>query len=123
MNLSRKWLNEFVKVDCDNHEFSERMTMSGSKVEGYEVMNENIIKVVVGQIKSVEKVENSDKLLCAQVDIGSETIQVVTAAQNIYEGAFVPVALDGSTLPNGVKIKKGKLRGVESNGMFCSIYT
>ena len=121
MNLSRKWLNEFVKVDCDNHEFSERMTMSGSKVEGFEVMNENIIKVVVGQIKSIEKVENSDKLLCTQVCVGDETIQVVTAAHNIYEGAFVPVALDGSTLPNGVKIKKGKLRGVESNGMFCSI--
>ena len=121
MNLSRKWLNEFVKVDCDNREFSERMTMSGSKVEGYEVMNENIINVVVGQIKSIEKVEDSDKLLCTQVDVGSETIQVVTAAHNIYEGAFVPVAKDGSTLPNGVKIKKGKLRGVESNGMFCSI--
>ena len=121
MNLSRKWLNDFVEVACDNHEFSEKMTMSGSKVEGYEVMNENIIKVVVGQIKSVEKVENSDKLLCTQVCVGDETIQVVTAAQNVYEGAYVPVALDGSTLPNGVKIKKGKLRGVESNGMFCSI--
>ena len=102
MNLSRKWLNDFVEVTCDNHEFSEKMTMSGSKVEGYEVMNENIIKVVVGQIKSVEKVENSDKLLCTQVCVGDETIQVVTAAQNVYEGAFVPVSLDGSTLPNGI---------------------
>lgn len=122
MNLSRKWLSEFVDVTVGNREFSEKMTMSGSKVEGWEDFSESIKNVVVGQIKSITKVENSDKLLCCMIDAGKdELLQIVTGASNIYEGAYVPVALDGSTLPGGVKIKKGKLRGVESNGMLCSI--
>ncbi|MGN0661454.1 MAG: phenylalanine--tRNA ligase subunit beta [Oscillospiraceae bacterium] len=122
MNLSRKWLSEFVDVTVGNREFSEKMTMSGSKVEGWEDFSESIKNVVVGQIKSITKVENSDKLLCCMIDAGKdELLQIVTGASNVYEGAYVPVALDGSTLPGGVKIKKGKLRGVESNGMLCSI--
>lgn len=122
MDLSRKWLNEYVNVSCENREFSERMTMSGSKVEGYTELSQMIKNVVVGQIKSIEKVEDSDKLLCCMLDVGeSELVQIVTGASNVYEGAFVPVALDNSLLPNGTKIKKGKLRGVLSCGMLCSI--
>ncbi len=121
MNLSMKWLNEFVPVDAAPRAFSEAMTMSGSKVEGYEIEGEDIKKVVVGKILSIEKHPDADKLVVCQVDVGSETLQIVTGATNLKVGDIVPAALDGSLLPGGVKIKRGKLRGVESCGMLCSL--
>lgn len=122
MNLSMKWLSDYIKADIDIKDFCHGMTMSGSKVEGYEKEGEEITNVVVGKISEITNHENSDHLLICQIDIGKENlIQIVTGANNIKVGDLVPVALDGSNLPNGVKIKKGKLRGVESHGMLCSI--
>ena len=122
MDLSLNWLKEFVDTGCtDPREFSEKMTMSGSKVEGYTLTAEEIDKVVVGKVLEIEKHPDADKLVICQVDVGNETIQIVTGANNLTVGDLVPVALDGSTLPGGVKIKKGKLRGVVSNGMMCSL--
>ena len=122
MNLSMKWLNDYVKIDVEPHEFAQAMTMSGSKVEGYEIEGEGIHNGVVGKILSVEKHPDADKLVVCMLDVGKdEPIQIVTGASNVFPGAVVPVALDGSTLPGGIKIKKGKLRGVESNGMLCSL--
>ncbi len=122
MDLSMKWLADYVDVNCDIKKFCSEMTMSGSKVERYETEGEEISNVVVGKILEVVPHENSDHLVVCQIDVGKDSpIQIVTGASNVFAGAIVPVALDGSTLPNGVKIKKGKLRGVESNGMLCSI--
>ena len=121
MNLSMKWLSDYVDVNVTPREYAEALTMSGSKVEGYEIEGEEITNVVVGKILSIEKHPDADKLVVCSVDVGTETIQIVTGATNVYAGALVPVALNGSTLPGGVKIKKGKLRGVESNGMMCSV--
>ncbi len=122
MNLSMKWLSDYVDINMPVRDFCHGMTMSGSKVEGYETEGEEISNVVVGKIISVEKHENSDHLLVCMVDVGKEApLQIVTGAQNVKAGDVVPVALDGSTLPGGVKIKKGKLRGVESCGMLCSL--
>ncbi len=122
MNLSMKWLNDYVKIDVPPREFAQKMTMSGSKVEGYELEGAEISNVVVGKILSVEKHPDADKLVVCMLDVGKEEpIQIVTGASNVFSGAIVPVALDGSILPGGVKIKKGKLRGVESNGMLCSL--
>lgn len=123
MNLSMKWLGEFVTLDpMSPREFAEAMTMSGSKVEGWEIEGEKIENVVVGQILSIEKHPDADKLVVCQVDVGADApLQIVTGATNLTVGDKIPVALDGSTLPNGTKIKKGKLRGVESCGMLCSL--
>ncbi|MBQ9937181.1 MAG: phenylalanine--tRNA ligase subunit beta [Oscillospiraceae bacterium] len=122
MKLSVKWLNDYVSIKPDNRQFSEALTMSGSKVEGFEIEGEEITNVVVGKILKIEKHPDADKLVVCQVDVNKgEPIQIVTGATNVFEGALVPVALDGSTLPQGIKIKKGKLRGVESCGMLCSI--
>lgn len=123
MNLSMRWLNEFVKLDHMNpRTFSEAMTMSGSKVEGYEIEGSEISNVVVGKVVSLEKHPDSDHLWICQIDVGAEApLQIVTGAQNLHEGDFVPAALHNSVLPGGKKIKKGKLRGVESNGMLCSL--
>ncbi len=122
MNLSMKWLSDYIKADMDIKDFCHGMTMSGSKVEGYEKEGEEITNVVVGKISKITNHENSDHLLICQIDVGKENlIQIVTGANNIKVGDLVPVALDGANLPNGVKIKKGKLRGVESHGMLCSI--
>ena len=122
MNLSMRWLKEFVPVNMEPRAFSEAVTMSGSKVEGWEIEGAEIDKVVVGQVLSIAKHENSDHLVICQVDVGSGSpLQIVTGASNLHPGDIVPVALDGSTLPGGKKIKKGKLRGVESNGMLCSL--
>ncbi len=122
MNLSMKWLNDYVKIDVPPREFAHKMTMSGSKVEGYEIEGEEISNVVVGKILSVEKHPDADKLVVCMLDVGKGApIQIVTGASNVFPGAVVPVALDGSVLPGGVKIKRGKLRGVESNGMLCSL--
>ena len=123
MQLSMKWLADYTDVsDISIKDYCDKMTMTGSKVETYEVLAEDITKVVVGKILSVVPHGNSDHLVICQVDIGAaEPVQIVTGANNVFAGAVVPVATDGSTLPGGVKIKKGKLRGEVSCGMLCSI--
>jgi len=121
MKVPLSWLRDYVDINVSSKEYAEAMTMSGSKVEGLEVQGEEISNVVVGKILSLEKHPNADRLQVAKVDVGNEIIQIVTGAQNIKVGDCVPVALHGSTLPGGVKITKGKLRGIESNGMMCSI--
>jgi phenylalanyl-tRNA synthetase beta chain len=121
MKAPLKWLKDYVDIDVSPKELSDAMTLSGSKVEGIEVQGEDISKVVVGKIISIEKHPDADKLQVTKVDIGSEVIQVVTGAQNIKLDDYIPVALVGATLPGDKKISKGKLRGVESNGMMCSI--
>lgn len=115
-----KWLKDYVDIKVDPNTFADDMTMSGSKVEAVEVMGKDIDKVVVGKILKIERHPDADKLVVTQIDVGSEVIRIVTGANNIKEGDYIPVALNGSSLPGGVKIKKGKLRGVESNGMLCS---
>ena len=123
MILSRKWLNEFVDVsDISDRAFDEAMTLSGSKVETVTALNESLKNVVVGQILSMEKHPDSDHMWVCQIDVGqAEPTQIVTGAWNIHVGDLVPVAQHKSLLPNGTKIEKGKLRGVESNGMLCSL--
>ncbi len=121
MNLSRKWLNEFVTVTASDKEFAEAMTLSGSKVETFEDQGAEITNVVVGKVLTMKRHENSDHMWVCQVDVGEgEPTQIVTGAQNVKEGDLVPVAKHKSTLPGGVKIEKGKLRGEVSNGMLCS---
>ncbi|WP_455529854.1 phenylalanine--tRNA ligase subunit beta [Ruminococcus sp.] len=123
MNLSMKWLGDYVKADMPIKDFCHALTMSGSKVECYEKEGSNISNVVVGKILSKGPHENADALFVCQVDIGAEApIQIVTNAKNVKEGDLVPVALDGAVLPEG-KIKKCKMRGVESFGMFCGLET
>lgn len=122
MNLSRKWLNEFVTVDAGDREFAEAMTLSGSKVEITEDLGAEISNVVVGKLLSMERHPDSDHMWVCQVDVGAEEpVQIVTGAWNIHPGDLFPVALHKSTLPGGKKIEKGKLRGVVSNGMFCGL--
>lgn len=131
MNTSLKWIKDLVPgLEVTPQEYMDAMTLSGSKVEGYENMDEDLEKIVIGQVKSIERHPDADKLVICQVDIGTETTQIVTGAQNVTEGCKVPVVLDGgkvagghdgSKTEGGIKIKKGKLRGVESNGMMCSI--
>ncbi len=118
-----KWLADYTDVsDVTIKEYCDRMTMSGSKVEGWEELGADISGVVCGKILKIDRHPNADKLVICQVDIGAENpIQVITAATNVFEGATVPVATDGANLPGGVKIKRGKLRGEVSEGMFCSI--
>ena len=123
MILSRKWLNEFV--DCSawaDHDFSEAMTLSGSKVETFTDLHKNIQNVVAGRIVEMVRHTNSDHMWVCQVDVGgSEPLQIVTGAQNQKVGDMVPVALDGSLLPDGKEIHAGMLRGELSNGMMCSL--
>ncbi|MFI3230352.1 MAG: phenylalanine--tRNA ligase subunit beta [bacterium] len=124
MNLPMSWLKDYFEVgyDVDINLFCHKMTMSGSKVEGYENKGDVISKVVVGKVVGITQHPDADKLVVVQADIGeSENIQIVTGATNLFVGAYIPVALDGSTLAGGLKIKKSKLRGVVSNGMFCSV--
>ena len=123
MILSRKWLNEFVDVsDISDREFDEAMTLSGSKVETVTALDESLKNVVVGKILSMEKHPDSDHMWICQIDVGqAEPTQIVTGAWNIHVGDLVPVAQHKSLLPGGVKIEKGKLRGVVSNGMLCSL--
>lgn len=122
MNLSMKWLNDYVKADMPIKDYCHVLTMAGQKVECYEKEGSEISNVVVGKILSVVPHENSDHLVVCQVDVGQEApVQIVTGASNVNAGDIVPAALDGSTLPGGIKIKKGKLRGVASNGMLCSL--
>ena len=121
MLLSRKWLNEFVKVDAGDKEFAEAMTLSGSKQETTTDLSAELQNVVAGRILEMKKHENSDHLWVCQLDVGTETTQIVTGAWNIHVGDLVPVARHKSLLPGGIKIEKGKLRGVASNGMLCSL--
>ena len=123
MNLSRKWLTDYVDVtEVNNKDYCDRMTDTGSKVEGFEVLADDIDNVVVGKITKITKHENSDHLQICMLDVGEENeIQIVTGAQNVFEGAVVPVAKAPAKLPGDIVIKAGKLRGVESNGMLCSI--
>ena len=121
MNLSRKWLNEFVTVTADDRTFAEEMTLSGSKVEVTEIQGSDIENVVVGKVLSLKRHENSDHMWVCMVDVGGESpLQIVTGAQNVTEGALVPVAKDGAKLPGGIEIHSGKLRGELSDGMLCS---
>ena len=122
MNLSRKWLDEFVTVHADDKEFDEAMTLSGSKVETTRYLGEEIHNVVVGKVLSMERHPDSDHMWVCQVDAGQgKPVQIVTGAWNVHPGDMVPVALHKSTLPGGKKIERGKLRGVLSNGMLCGM--
>ena len=122
MNLSRKWLREFVSVDANDKAFAGAMTLSGSKVELTHDLGAEISNVVVGRILSMERHPNSDHMWICQLDVGrDEPVQIVTGAWNIHTGDLVPVALHKSSLPGGKKIEKGKLRGELSNGMLCSL--
>ncbi len=125
MKMPRKWLNEFVDLpldEVDDKAFAEAMSVSGSKVEVTEDLSRTIHNVKVGRILSLEKHPNSDHMLVAQLDVGGEApVQICTGAWNVHVGDLVPAALHKSLLPNGVRIEKGKLRGVESFGMLCSL--
>ena len=131
MKTSLSWIKEYVPdLDVQPQEYMDAMTLSGSKAEGYEKLDADLDKIVIGQIVKIEPHPDADKLVICQVDIGTETIQIVTGAPNVFEGAKVPVVLDGgrvagghdgSRTEGGIKIKKGKLRGIPSNGMMCSI--
>ena len=131
MNTSLSWIKAYVPdLNVTEQEYTDAMTLSGTKVEGYEKMDADLDKIVVGQIEKIERHPDADKLVVCQVNIGSEKIQIVTGAPNVEEGQKVPVVLDGgrvagghdgSLTKGGIKIKKGKLRGVESCGMMCSI--
>ena len=115
-----KWLMDYVNIDLEINDFVNAMIMSGSNVESVNETGKNIDKIVVGKIVEIYNHPNAEKLIITNVDIGNEIVQIVTGATNIKEGDYVPVALHGSTLPDGTRIKKGKLRGVESKGMLCS---
>ena len=122
MNLSKKWLHDYVELDVTDKEFSDAMTLSGSKVEGFEVEGEELSNIITGKIESLERHPDSDHMWICMVNVGKdENIQIVTGAQNLKEGDIVPVAMDNSVVHGGQKIRKGKLRGVESNGMLCSL--
>lgn len=132
MNTALSWIKAYVPdLDVTAQEYTDAMTLSGTKVEGYECFDKNLEKIVVGQITKIERHPDADKLIVCQVDTGAGSIQIVTGAPNVKEGDKVPVVLDGGKvagghdggpLPeDGIRIKKGKLRGIESYGMMCSI--
>lgn len=121
MYVAFSWLKEFVDLDCDINEFVEKMTMSGTKVETVKKIGDKIDSIITGKILEIKNHPNADKLVITKVDIGEKILQIVTAAKNIFVGAIVPVAVHNSTLADGTKIKKSKLRGELSEGMFCSI--
>ena len=132
MNTSLSWIRAYVPdLDVEAQEYADAMTLSGTKVESYEKLDANLDKIVIGQIDKLEKHPDADKLVVCQVNVGTETVQIVTGAPNVKEGDKIPVVLDGGRVAGGhepgqkvaggIKIKKGKLRGVESCGMMCSI--
>ena len=131
MNTSLSWIKMYVPdLDVTAQEYTDAMTLSGTKVEGFEELDADLDKIVIGQITKIDRHPDADKLIICQVNIGNETIQIVTGAPNVKEGDKVPVVLDGGRVagghdgkmtPGGIRIKKGKLRGVESYGMMCSI--
>lgn len=132
MNTALSWIKAYVpELSCTDQEYCDAMTLSGTKVEGYERLDKNLEKIVIGQIEKIERHPDADKLIVCQVNIGDEKVQIVTGAPNVKEGDKVPVVLDGGkvagghdggALPeDGIRIKAGKLRGIESFGMMCSI--
>ena len=131
MNTSLSWIKMYVPdLDVTAQEYTDAMTLSGTKVENYERLDEHLEKIVIGQIEKIEKHPDADKLIVCQVNVGTETVQIVTGAPNVKEGDKVPVVLDGGMVAGdhdgnksegGTRIKAGKLRGVESYGMMCSI--
>ena len=131
MNTSLSWIKTYVPdLDVTAQEYTDAMTLTGTKVEGFTELDADLDKIVIGQIDKIEKHPDADKLIICQVNIGTESVQIVTGAPNVKEGDKVPVVLDGGRVagghdgkmtPGGIKIKKGKLRGVESFGMMCSI--
>ncbi len=123
MKLSMKWLADYTDVsDVDIKKYCDELTMSGSKVEGYEKLAEDLCGVVCGKILQISRHPNAERLVICKVDTGADTpLQIITAATNVFEGALVPVAIDGAHLCGDIKIKKGKLRGELSEGMFCSV--
>ncbi|MEG0591044.1 MAG: phenylalanine--tRNA ligase subunit beta, partial [Lachnospiraceae bacterium] len=131
MDTSLSWIKAYVpELDVTPQEYTDAMTLSGTKVEGYKVLDADLDKIIVGQIEKIEKHPDADKLIICQVNVGNEKVQIVTGASNVKEGDKVPVVLDGGRVagghdgtksPGGIKIKKGKLRGIESFGMMCSI--
>lgn len=131
MNTSLSWIKAYVPdLNVTAQEYTDAMTLSGTKVEGFEELDADLDKIVIGQIDKIEKHPDADKLIICQVNVGKEIVQIVTGASNVHEGDKVPVVLDGgrvagghdgSKTPGGIKIKKGKLRGIESFGMMCSI--
>ncbi len=132
MNTALSWIKAYVpNLDCTDQEYCDAMTLSGTKVEGYERLDKNLERIVVGQIEKIEKHPDADKLIICQVNVGAETVQIVTGAPNVKEGDKVPVVLDGGKVAGGhdggplpeegIVIKAGKLRGIPSNGMMCSI--
>lgn len=122
MNLSMKWLNDYIKADVDLKRYAADLTMSGSKVEGFETEGAELKNIVVGKVLSIEKHSNADSLFVCKIDAGyEEPIQIVTGATNVVAGAYVPAALDGAVVHGGKKISKGKLRGEVSEGMLCSV--
>ena len=131
MNTSLSWIKRYVPdLDVTAQEYTDAMTLSGTKVEGYERLDADLENIVIGQIEKIEKHPDADKLIVCQVNVGKEVIQIVTGAPNVKEGDKIPVVLpggrvagshDGKKTPGGVQIKAGKLRGVDSYGMMCSI--
>lgn len=122
MNTSLSWIKKYVPdLDVSAQEYTDAMTLSGTKVEGFEKLDADLEKIVIGQIEKIERHPDADKLIVCQVNIGTETVQIVTGASNVHEGDKIPVVLDGGSVADGTKIKTGKLRGVESCGMMCSI--
>ena len=131
MNTSLSWIKAYVPdLDVTAQEYTDAMTLSGTKVEGYERLDADLEDIVIGQIEKIEKHPDADKLIICQVNVGDKVTQIVTGAPNVKEGDKVPVVLpggrvagghDGKKTPGGVKIKEGKLRGVDSYGMLCSI--
>ena len=131
MIVSLEWLKDYTEVNVSPEEFCDRMIMSGSNLETMENVGVDMEKVVVGRIEKIERHPDADKLVVCQLNVGAdELVQIVTGAPNVFEGAYVPVALDGSRIPGpihgqpkkegGVEIKAGQLRGVDSHGMLCS---
>ena len=121
MKVTYNWLKEMVNINVSPEELAEKLTSAGMEVEEIIYQNEHLHHVVVGKILKIGKHPQADRLVVCQVDIGNfQTTQIITAATNVFEGAVVPVSLEGADLVNGIKIQKTKMRGVDSNGMFCS---
>ncbi len=132
MNTALSWIKAYVpELTCTDQEYCDKMTLTGTKVEGYERLDKNLEKIVVGEIIKIEKHPDADKLIVCQVNVGGEEVQIVTGASNVKEGDKVPVVLDGGKVAGGhdggplpeegIQIKAGKLRGVPSSGMMCAI--
>ena len=131
MNASLSWIKAYVPdLKADYQEFRDAMTLSGTKVEGFTQFDKDLDKIVIGQITKIDPHPDADKLVVCQVNLGNESVQIVTGASNVFEGARVPVVIDGGKVAGGhdgkmteggIKIKAGKLRGVDSFGMMCSI--